>query len=128
MNNDKTRTITLTDRAPVRIREAEWPVIAVATGDSWGSAVDPARHSQASRRGELDEYSLRVRQHEDGRAIVYGVLTAALATGSSEDRREGELLEVSDNLAAAVRRVGERCELPDIVIRECIADLPAREL
>jgi hypothetical protein len=124
----KTRTITLTDRRPVTIREDEWPVIARATGDSWGPNGDHARHDQARRQGELDQYALRVRQHADGRAIVYGVLDAASAWTGSEDYRAGEVLSAGADVAAAIRRVGETCHLPDALIRECIADLPAEEL
>jgi hypothetical protein len=41
----KTRTITLNDRHPVKIREDEWPQIAAATGDSYGSN-DYSRHQR----------------------------------------------------------------------------------
>ena len=123
----KTRTITLTDRPPVKIREDEWPIIASATDDS-GDGNDYARYQQARMRGELDCYSLRVRQHEDGRAIVYGVLDAASAYTGSESYRGGELLDPGGDLAATVRRVGESCHLPDSVIRECVADLPAVDI
>lgn len=141
----KTRTITLTDRPPVRIREAEWPIIASARGDSYRG--DPSRHSQALRQGECDEYWLRVRQHADGRTIVYGVLDAAIAAwrqpAGGESRRGGVLLTPPEGRATdprdvtpiiwpgiidAIRRVGEDCHLPESVIRECIADLPAEEI
>jgi hypothetical protein len=123
----KRRTITLTDRRPVSIVESEWPVIAKATGDSYASA-DYSRHQQALGRGELDEYAIRVRQHADGRAIVYAVFSAASAWTGSQDAKGGELLPTGADLAAAIRRVGEDCGIPDAVIRECIADLPAENL
>jgi hypothetical protein len=44
----KTRTITLTDRRPVKIVEDEWPIIAKATGDSW-SGGDYARHEPSRK-------------------------------------------------------------------------------
>jgi len=121
------RTITLTDRAPVRIDEGAWPQIAHAVGDSYDSG-DYSRYQQASAQGELDEYSLRVRQHADGRAIVYGVLDAATAWTGSEDWRGGEVLDADADIATAIRRVGEMGGLPDSVIRDCIADLPAEEI
>lgn len=124
--DDKTRTITLTGRAPVRIVEAEWPVIARADDDSFKS-IDYARHSQAKARGEIDVYHLIVRQHSDGRSLVYGVLTASSWTGT-EDWKGGELLEPGADLAAAIERVGSSGELPDSLIRECIADLPAEDI
>ena len=123
----KTRTITLTERRPVRITDAAWPLVASATGDSYGSG-DDARHEQALARGEIDRYAIRVRQHADGRAIVYAVLDAASAWTGSEDRRGGERLDAGADLASAIRRVGEDCRIPDSVIRECTADLPAEDL
>lgn len=123
----KRRTITLTDNAPIRIQEDAWPVIARANGDSYGSH-DPGRHQQALAQGECDTYSLRVRQHADGRAIVYGVLDAATAwTTHSEDWAGGALIEAGADLAAAIRRVAAQ-HLPERIIRECIADLPAEDL
>lgn len=146
MTETKTRTITLTGRPPVRIREAEWPIIATAKGDSY-SGSDYSRYQQALGQRECDEYSIRVRQHADGRTLVYGVLSAAISAwgqpAHGESHRGGVLLvpagdgplrsddgrvvEMSE-IAAAIRRVGEECGIPDAVIRECIADLPAEEI
>lgn len=129
----KTRTITLTDRPPVRIREDQWPVVAQASGDSYRG--DVGRHEQARRQGEIDTYSIRVREHDDGRAIVYAVLDAAIAAwghpAGGESARCGELLPVESTITdyvAAIRRVGADCGLPESVIRACIADLPAEEI
>lgn len=127
----KRRTITLTGRRPVTITEEEWPIIAEATGDSYRGS-DYARHHQSSVCGEVDDYSLRVRQHADGRTIVYGVLDAAEAAwhapAAGESYRGGVMLTAGADIAAAIRRVGESCRLPAAVIRECIADLPAEEI
>jgi hypothetical protein len=127
----KTRTITLTDRPPVKIRDDAWPVIAEASGDSYRGG-DYARRNQARHQGEVDKYTLKVRQHEDGRTLVYGILDAANAAwgapAGGEDHRGGELLEAGADIAAAIRRVGESCDLPDSIIRECIAALPPEEL
>ena len=120
-------TITLTGRAPVTITKAAWPVVASASGDSYGSH-DYARHQQALAQGECDRYRLTVRQHGDGRSIVYGVFDAASAWTHSEDRRGGELLATGADVADAIRRVGEECQLPGSVIRECTASLPAEEI
>lgn len=126
----KTRTITLTGLPPVKIREDQWPTIAEASGDSY-RGNDYARHQQAVHQGECDKYTLKVRQHADGRALVYGILDAAIsawnAPAGGEDFRGGELAQGAD-IPAAIRRVGESCHLPDSIIRECIADLPAVEL
>lgn len=127
----KTRTITLTGRPPVRIVEADWPVIARASGDSY-SGSDYARHQQALAQVECDEYTLIVRQHTDGRALVYGVLSAAIPAwgqpAHGEGHRAGALLPPGADLASAVRNVGESCDLPDALIHACIADLPAEDL
>ena len=124
----KTRIITLTDRPPVTIQEDAWPLVAQGDGES-GREADPARRRQARGRGEYDTYTLRVRQHADGRAIVYGVRNAALAAwhqpAGGEDWRGGALVEAGADLAATIRLVGEAGGFPDVVIRECIADLPA---
>lgn len=113
------RTITLTDSAPVTIDDAAWPLIASATGRS------RVNHGTPIPDYEVDKYSLRVRQHEDGRAIVYGVLDAATAWTGSEDHRGGYVYDRHVNLASAIRRVGRELGLPEAVIRDCIADLPA---
>ena len=123
----KKRTITLTGRRPVNISEADWPMVAHGMGDS-GNALDSAHHQQAWARGELDAYNLRVRQHADGRALVYGRLAAATAWTGSEDHRGGELLAAGADLAAAITRVGQECGLPGRVIRRCLANLPAQAL
>lgn len=150
----KTRTITLTGRPPVKIREDQWPLIARATGDSYRG--DPSRWRQAVSRGEIDTYSLRVRQHADGRTLVYGVLDAAIAAwgqpAGGESHRGGVLLTpppadapgrwtwegtiddqpvalvIWPEIAQAIQRVGRECGLPDAVIRACLADLPAEAI
>lgn len=124
----KTRIITMTNRAPVQIVESEWPEIAAAT-ERPGSFRNGTRRSA----DETDCYTLRVRQHADGRTLVYGVIDAATGWTNTEDWRGGELVTASepphvteDELIAAIRRVGAR--MPDSVVRACIADLPPVEL
>ena len=119
----KTRTITLTDRPPVKIKEDDWPIIAVGS-ERPGSFVNGTPVPDY----ETDHYQLRVRRHEDGRAIVYGVIDAATAWTGTEDWRGGELLAAGADIAASIRRVGESGAIIDSVIRECIGNLPAEEL
>lgn len=126
-----TRTITLTDRRPVSIDDAAWPIIAKASGDTFAGS-DYARHQQARARGEIDEYSIRVRQHADGRAVVYAIVSAAAAAwhqpAGGIDHRGGVLLDSGADIAAAIRAVGEAAGIPAHTIAECIADLPAESI
>lgn len=128
MAESEFRTITLTNRAPVRIKTADWPIVAKADGDSWNEGVDHARHQQARMQNELDTYTLHVRRHKDGRAVVYGRFDAAVIATPSESWAGGEVLAKNDDVAQAIRRVGESGGIPDAVIRECTADLPAENL
>jgi hypothetical protein len=80
----KMRTITLTDRAPVRIREDEWPEI--ARGDF-------------SDGNHLDEYwkiYIRVRKHQDGRVIVYGTYDASTSFDRDQHHRVGVVVGPAD--------------------------------
>lgn len=110
----KTRTVTLTGRAPVIIVEADWGVIARA---GWH---DGEIRSQANQ-----SCFLVVRQHDDGRALVYGGYDSQWR--GDPDLRGGELLAPGADIPAAISRVGytvgaQRC------IADCIADLPAEEI
>jgi hypothetical protein len=124
----KTRTITLTDRPPVKIREDEWPEIASAK--DW----DNTHESQANRR-----WNLRVRQNQkDGRTIVYGTYSTQwqdergaaageLLTPPSDASIKDDEWYVWDAIPAAIKRVAANCNCERIA-DECIADLPAEEL
>jgi len=121
-------TISLTNRPPVSVDPREWPVIASAKGDSWGTSGDYARYQQALMRGELDRYRLVARQHADGRTLVFAVLDGASAWTGHESTYAGELLAQGDDVAVAMRRVGEDAGLPKSVIADAIADLPVEAL
>jgi hypothetical protein len=108
-------TITLTGRPPVRIRKAEWPIVAQAVWHDGQAGGDWTRRQR-----------LTVRQHEDGRAIVYGVFETVWQ--HERDRRGGELVEAGGDVAAAVHRVAEHLGFDAWLAEECIADLPAEEL
>ena len=127
----KVRTITLTDRPPVRVREDLWPVIASARrGDGAVECQDNHRWHLTVRRHATattgDEYT----PHEDGRMIVYGSNTAGPGGVHQgwEEARAGEMVEPGEDVAAVVRRVGERARCSEAMIDECIADLPAVDL
>lgn len=88
MAESKKLTITLTNRPPVKITVDDWPILAEATSRDW----DGEHEFQASRTSKM---ALRVRQHQDGRVIVYG--SYAHSTNWQTERnvsiRRGELLE-----------------------------------
>ena len=111
-------TITLTSAPPVTIKKDDWPIIARA---KWH---DGQVECQANRTR-----TLIVRQHEDGRAIVYGVYSTQWQGES--DRRRGVYLADNPNSLHIVRTI---CEVADSMgfdedfAEECIANLPAVEV
>ncbi len=109
----KYRTITLTDRAPVRIRDDRWEVIAS------GLWFEGQYDFQANRSDWL-----KVRQHADGRTLVYGGYNTKYQGGTS--LRGGELLAKGADIAAAINRVAETIGAQ--CAAECIANLPAEDL
>ncbi len=123
----KQRTITLTNRRPVKIYEDEWPTVAQANGDGF-RGPDYSRYDQALQQGEIDEYSVRVRQHADGRAIVYGTYSEGWFSTHKGRGAAGELLGAGDDLPSAIARVGETLGVPEQTIADCIADLPAETI
>lgn len=129
----KYRTITLTDRAPVRIVEDQWPTLAHGC---W-SDHDNQYEFQANRKWRID---VRLRQHEDGRAIVYAIYDydTAFQSERNENHKVGMLLEAAGDYPTAIKQVAQ--DLIDRVsdddmhrhireaANECIADLPAQDL
>lgn len=109
------RTITLTDRPPVRVSDDAWPTVAKA---KW---YEGEIECQANRSAWL-----RVRRHEDGRTIVYGAYDTCWR--GEEPVRGGELLPDPADTVAAIRRVGADLGIPDSAIRDCIANLPAEDI
>lgn len=124
--------ITMSERRPITIVKADWPLIARAD-----------RHDGAVEVQANHEWTIRVRQHADGRRIVYGWLTAGNggvpmgwrgAEGGFLVNPPRQLcgLERSsspdeDETIRAIRRVGGIIG-DDHLAAECIADLPAEEL
>lgn len=134
------KTITMTDRAPVTIDEAAWPCIAKA---SW--------HSGEHRSQANEEAWMRVREHADGRRIVYGKRDAGnggmpvgyrgrsagfLVDNVRDESRGRQLVEGgpveymwpdADETIRAIRRVAGLIDMGELG-NELIADLPAEEL
>ena len=129
----KTRTITMTGRPPVKIREDQWPITAHGEYSDHDNQYD----FQANRKWQCD---IRVRQHADGRAIVYGVYDYDTAFQNERGvcAKAGELLDSADEIIAAIYSVGtalmSATEGHDFgghisaAMRDAIADLPAEEL
>lgn len=119
----KQRTITLTDARPVRIYEDEWPVVASADWHDGNEGIE----SRANRRR-----SIKVREHDDGRRIVYGVYSTVwqnergAAGGSIVPARDGR--PDDEATIKAIREVADEV-IDDVQLGdECIADLPAEEI
>ena len=132
-----TRTITLTNRPPVKIDEDNWPVIASASDDTHDGQV----RAQANR---THEWWIKVRQHEDGRAIVYAGYRydTNFQDARGHEHKHGDYLAHTDakheEICRAVTNVAARMESGehngddaaqwDRLAQECIADLPAEEI
>ena len=130
------RTITISNRQPVTIDEDNWPVIAEAKDFEHDGQVE----CQANRRSS---WCCKVRQHEDGRAIVYAVYQYTTNWQNARDysAKAGRLLPVGSTYEDISRAITNVCY--EIAEREhnggdslrwesieadCIADLPAEEL
>lgn len=109
---DGTRIITMTDRAPVKIRDEEWPVIASARQDG----------------GDTRTWLIYVRQHQDGRALVYGIHNTGWH--DERDRRSGFLLEGIVTEAEIVHAIHMAAGAIGAIglAAECIGDLPPVEV
>ena len=124
-----TRTITLTGRPPVRIVEEQWPVVAYAAYENFQGEV----RDQAVRTWDA---SIRVRQHEDGRVLIYAMDRhwSAFPHEAGYEFRGGYLLAASGDVCETVIRLAEEIvaagggEYMRTLGRECIADLPAEEI
>ena len=152
--------ITMSERRPLSIVEDEWPLIASA---DWHNGQVECQANTIRR--------IKVREHADGRRLVYGFARAGnggqhagtrnpeggflvsakvgypvpsadddetvrairriggiLGDDAWEEARAGEMVEPGEDVAAVVRRVGERARCSEAMIDECIADLPAEDL
>ena len=117
---EKRVTIALSEEPPVAILPSEWPVIARASDHTGEHAF------QANR-----EWFVKVREHADGRQIVYGRNESGPGGMPLGWRgaHAGYLLAAgtADATVRAIRRVagvlGE-----DAIADKVIADLPARKL
>lgn len=135
MTTTKTITIAMSDRAPLKLDPELWPLIASAK-----------RHDGAVECQANTEWYILVREHEDGRRIVYGGKIAGgggqyagfrelhggylVAPGEAfRNVGNGPLGHVPDEQETirAIRRVAGIIG-DDLMGAECIGDLPAQEL
>lgn len=129
-------TVVLTDRPPVKVAENAWPILSESTA-SWhdGDAACTANRKSA--------WSLAVRQHADGRALVYGSYEHTTWHESERDYhvRRGVLLPPGTGaieIVQAIRSVASaiaEAECVEVdrsrwqeVAQECIAGMPAEAL
>ena len=110
------RTITLTNRPPIRISEADWPVIAKA---DWHDGRE--YECDANRK-----YQIRVRQHENGRQIIYA--TYSTNYQGERDRRCGLMLDGDQPTVNAINAIAEQIGAPDSLAVDCIASLPPEDV
>ena len=119
--------ITMSERRPLTIVKADWPIVARADWHDGGQLECQANN----------ERHIRVREHRDGRRLVYGYQCAGNGGQYAGTRNpEGGFLVVpldpavtpdEDATVRAIRRVGGIIG-DDGLAAECIADLPAEEV
>jgi hypothetical protein len=114
----KSITITMSERRPLKIDPDLWPVI--AQGD-WYNGEHEFQANTIRR--------IKVREHADGRRIVYGFQRAGnggqhIGTRNPEAGFLIAVGAVEDETIRAIRRVGGVLDDNDLA-DQCIADLPA---
>jgi hypothetical protein len=114
----RTRIITLSNAPPVRISEADWPLIASVT-------------NRFEHNGTDCSCFIGVRQNRNDNCLVYGAITKLYRDYSETVYRAGYLVDCYDDVVDAIREIsGELQHLagksPHInaTASDCIADLP----
>ena len=112
--------ITMSERRPLSIVEDEWPLIASA---DWHNGQVECQANTIRR--------IKVREHADGRRLVYGFDRAGNGGQHAGTRNPagGFLVAAGDEdeTVRALRRIGGILGDDDLAA-ECIADLPAEDL
>jgi hypothetical protein len=111
-------TITMSERRPLKIDPDEWPVIASA---AWHDGQYEFQANTIRR--------IKVREHADGRRIVYGFDREGNGGQHVGTRNPagGYLVKGDDETVRAIRRIGGILD-DSALADECIADLPAEEV
>jgi hypothetical protein len=121
--------IVLSGGAPVQISQAEWPLIAEAKTPLVYDPFNPNEWAVGTQPYGYER--LAVRQHHDGKAVVFGLLRYKEAWASQFNifnPRGGEVVSAGTDLAAALKRVGGALGLQGETIRACVNALPAQDL
>lgn len=136
---NKTRTITLSDRPPVRIQEDNWPLLATAADKDYDNQYE----FQANR---ISKWFLAVRQAaDDYRTIVYATYTYTsnwqgarcysakhgVMIGTKEECETEDIVRTIREVCARMESCehhGEDAARWSTLADECIADLPAEDL
>lgn len=129
------RTIRLTNQPPVTVADVNWPVLASARDKDHDGQVE----CQANRRRC---WGVTVRQHADGRTLVYATYSYSSQWGHERDldAYAGELLDhpssemICGRIQAVCHAIAQATHQGDDAVRwselaaACIADMPAEEL
>lgn len=126
----KQRTITLTDRRPITIDEDEWPFI-VQLERPYEADARPACKPRPARL-----IKLKMRQHADGRVIVYGIeqrdrgdlgnpVGYYVADYSREDK--AHVAPSDQAIVVAIKQVAHELDAPELAPL-AIAELPAERI
>lgn len=129
-NSNPRLTIKFSDRPPVTITKSAWPVVAKATYEDY----DNEYRFQAFRTWDA---SVIVRQHADGRTIVYATYWFSTAWQNERDVQcySGQMLSPEqgrdvDVVCATIRQVCGgmsddcKCDWNELAA-DCINDMPA---
>jgi hypothetical protein len=124
----KYTTIRITHARPVRVNADRWPILADA---DWYTQLGRAPGS--GERCQANEVAyLRVRRHDDGRAIVYARRTSGPSGMPSgyRDTYAGRCLDASATEQDLVGAIVEVANLVDLapLADDAIADLPPFDL
>jgi len=129
----KRRTITLTNRSPISIIEADWPII--AQGMCGEEAPDGSPY-------ESWEIAIRVRLSRQGRTVIHANYSFScecteqyhkarvgrlLAIGVSDDKVCKTILEVGDELRERINPEGIR-KYVTYALDACFAQMPVQLL
>jgi hypothetical protein len=110
----ETTVINLSDSRPVRIKLADWPRV-----------VDVANDTDHNNQELNRRHYIRVHQHADGRAIVYGWRESSWQ--GEHGVEAGYRCDQSD-VPEKINQVGEAISAPTWLIQEAISDLPPQDI